>query len=310
MTFELTRELVDQIIFAMEDQDQDYVLDLEIMEIVPAEEADEDNEQRFAPLPWWESVDGYNLMERFTGTLHNPVYRQRLRTILDSGRGVFRQFKDCVKERPEIERLWYHYKEREMRNLVVEWYGDVCDALGLDHVEPDFVETEDLVLSDFAVQHADGPIEPQLAEMVTEQDTAALRELFTDCAEDYRLYLERRLRAQRPPLWGDAARVTYATTPAEQPAGFLWAQHDRLSGGCCIGVVVQLYVVPEFRGLGIASTLISAYLERAHQQGVERLLMCLPGSSAVLARTLQRIGFDPLMTTMELDLNQWGSENR
>lgn len=310
MTFELTRELVDQIIFAMEDQDQDYVLDLETMAIVPLQEADEESEQRFAPLPLWESVDGYNLMERFTGTLHNPVYRQRLRAILDSGRGVFRQFKNCVKERPDIERLWYRYKEREMRNLVVEWYGDVCDTLGLDHMEPDFAETVDLVLSDFAVQHADGPLQEELAQMVRAHDSAALRELFADYAEDYRLYLERRLQAQRPPLWGDGARLTYAVTPAEQPAGVLWAQHTRLDSGRCVGEVVQLYIVPEFRGLGIASTLIRAYLERAHHQGVDRLLMRLPGSSAVLAQMLQRIGFEPLVTTMELDLSLWRRENR
>lgn len=304
--FELNRELADQIIFAMEDQESEYMLDLETIEIVPTDEADPDNEQRFVPLPVWQSVDGYNLMERFIGTLHNPVYRDRLRAILDSGRGVFRQFKNAVKERPEIEQLWYRHKEREMRNLVAEWYADVCDYLGMDQIEPDFAETEDLVLSDFVVQCAEAPIDPQLRQLVQRFDEAALQELFADHPQDYRGYLVRQLIARRPPLWGEGTRLVRAEGPAGQLAGFLWAEQQRLQSGRCISVVVQLFVQPDFRGLGIASTLIAAYLQNAQRQGVDRLLMELPGNCAVPAESLERSGFETASTTMELDLAFWG----
>ncbi|TVQ41094.1 MAG: GNAT family N-acetyltransferase [Spirochaetaceae bacterium] len=309
MKRELTRELVDQIIFSMEDQAGEYVLDLEMMEVVTVDEmadADRDDEKRFVPLPAWQSVDGYNLMERFTGTLHNPVFRERLRATLDSGRGVFRQFKDTLRSRPDIEQLWYRYKEREMRALVVEWYADVCDYLGIDYIEPDFAETGDLVQSDFVVRCADGPLELRLAETVQQYDAAALHELFTDYPPDYRGYLERQVSMYRPRLWGEGARVVYAETPGGESAGLLWVQHEELESGRRIGVVVQLFVLSEYRGLGIATTLIETYLQRAFRQGVDRLLMRLPGNCAVLLNSLERIGFDAAVTTMELDLSRWG----
>lgn len=322
MTFELTRELADQIIFAMEDQETEYVLDLHELELVPVDEADTDEgdveqEERFVPLPQWQSVDGYNLMERFIGALHNPEYRERLREILDSGRGVFRQFKNAVKERPEIAALWYRFKEREMRALVVDWYGDVCDFLGLDPVEPEFSETEDLVLSDFGIREATGGELaagagrlPDLLELIERQDAAGLEELFDDCPEDYRAYLVGELLRRRPPLRSASSLVLWAEGPAQQLAGFLWAHHRRLKSGLQIGSIEQVYVQGEFRGLGVAGTLIGAYVERAHQRGTQRLLARLPGTAEVLRRLLERTGFEAVSLTMDLDLKQWGRAER
>ncbi len=61
-------------------------------------------------------------MEKFVSTLRNPIYREKLKEVLQSGRGVFRQFKDVLQEQPSIQRLWYYYKDREMRNRIYEWY--------------------------------------------------------------------------------------------------------------------------------------------------------------------------------------------
>ena len=77
---------------------------------------------RFLPLPQWLPSDGFHTMEKFVSTLRNPIYREKLKEVLQSGRGVFRQFKDVLQEQPSIQRLWYYYKDREMRNRIYEWY--------------------------------------------------------------------------------------------------------------------------------------------------------------------------------------------
>ncbi len=335
MTFELTRELADQIIFAMEDQENEYVLDLQQLELVSVydenvDREDLDQEDRYVPLPDWQSVDGYNLMARFVDSLHNPGYRERLREILDSGRGVFRQFKNAVKERPEIAALWYRFKEREMRALVIDWYGDVCDFLGLDPVEPDFSETEDLVLSDFVIREATGaalaapPDVPTIAdpgrsaaalptgllELIERQDAAGLEELFADYPEDYRAYLVEELSQRRPSLRSESTLVMWAEGPTQQVAGFLWAHHQRLASGVEIGSIEQVYVQNEFRGLGIAATLVGAFVAAAHKRGTQRLIVRLPGTAEVLQRMFERTGFEVVDTTMDIDLDQWGRRER
>ena len=88
----LTRELADQIVFGMENQDHVFYLDLDTQTIVPDPPGLGDSETRYVRLPPWRSVDGHNLMARFVASLRNPIYRERLRTILASGRGALYLF--------------------------------------------------------------------------------------------------------------------------------------------------------------------------------------------------------------------------
>ena len=111
----LTRELADQIVFGMENQNHVFYLDLDTQTVVPDPPGLADADARYVRLPSWRPVDGYNLMARFVASLRNPIYRERLRTILGSGRGAFRQFKDAIGEREDIERLWLAFKQRKMR---------------------------------------------------------------------------------------------------------------------------------------------------------------------------------------------------
>ncbi|MFW6313725.1 MAG: UPF0158 family protein, partial [Spirochaetota bacterium] len=175
----LTRELIDQIVFGMENQDREYVLDTEEATVIPAEQIPEGAPaERYLSLPAWRSVDGYNLMEQFVATLHNPIFRSRLRAILASGRGVFRQFKDTVRERREIERLWFNFKERAMRDLVTDWYNDLREHEGLERLEAMVAETEtdQLVESDFAFRG----VEAGEVELIRSLDREAFDEVFSD----------------------------------------------------------------------------------------------------------------------------------
>ena len=124
MRFELDNILIDDIIFHMENQDGDFVLDSQagcVVDLFSNEyEDDPDTEsERYIALPYWSSNDGYRLMEKFAGGLKNPVVRQELSNALNRNKGVFRAFRDVLEQYPETEKLWFNYKEREMKNEVI-----------------------------------------------------------------------------------------------------------------------------------------------------------------------------------------------
>ncbi len=311
MPFELTPELVDQVIFGMENQDTEYYVDTRVGIVVPeleiTEEADESDtgEQRYIPVPEWRSVDGYNLMEGFVGTLRNPIYRERLRKILASGRGVFRQFKDTVKERKEIERLWFNFKEKEMRRIVVEWFNDMRETAGLDRVELEFEDTEDLVFSDFVVDVA------TVGELgrVQDLDRAAFGEMYDGEPDAVVAYYRSLSRASAPEVDAEESVVLVARTPAEEFAAFLWAVEEAVPGGPRFGRILQIYVTPEYRGLGLARAMLHSYRTSAIGKGIERLLIRVEGESTLFAEMLFSEGFALAGQILEADLAELNAES-
>lgn len=307
--FELSRELIDQIIFGMENQNRDFVIDPQSQIVIPRERAEQE-QVAYIGVPAWRSVDGYNVMERFVATLHNPIFRQRLREILASGRGVFRQFKNALKERPDIERLWFGFKEREMRRVVVGWYNELREQWGLERVEPEGEPTDLLVLTDFSVRPA---TDSELAR-VTELDIAAYDEVYADEHAGFSQYLRRLDRAGLPDPDEPGSIVWGAATPADEFAGFLWSVEHQLgreeterSQG--VAIVAQLYVLPEYRGLGLARALLEHYCVTALARGVDRLYLKLSGAGLAIEESIQRAGYGRNASQYWLDLPRWHRSN-
>ena len=76
MKFEISSALIDEIAFAMENQDDCFRLDSKTCALVSGSEMEEnalgsEYDERFYPIPDWTSADGYNLMLSFTASLHN-----------------------------------------------------------------------------------------------------------------------------------------------------------------------------------------------------------------------------------------------
>lgn len=318
LDFELSPELIDNIAFGMENQDHEFYLDTEEGRLVEADEvpeADRSSEEsggdRFVHIPEWRSVDGFHLMERFVDSLHNPVYREQLRNILSSGRGVFRQFKNALKERKDIEQLWFRFKEREMRRIVVEWYNDLREAEGLSRVPPldeAEVSTEELVAADFLLDRIE-----LAAEELEELDKRAFAELFPQESPPMRELLRELARAGTPGPGEPSSLILGARTPAGELAGFLWAvdydaadeeekSEERLRR------VLQLYVLKEFRGLGIARTLVHELCRRSKSEQITYVLFELRGNGAVLEGFLEREGAEPLVDELVLEMETWSEK--
>ena len=267
--FDLVAEIVDRIVFAMEDQGADYSVDVETAEMVKDRGAHLG--ERFVPIPPWRPIDGFHLMERFVAALRNPIHRDRLRHALNSRGRVFRAFKDELRRIPYVEQRWYRFKMAEMRRIVTEWYDLERRSRGLERLGPEPEETDDLVASEFAFGRADAG---DLEHVVRLHEDA--RQLTAD--PNALLVV---VRGSRPGIVGFIGGV---------PEG---------NGTVCVGAIA---VAPEFRGLGIGRSLLSHFIDEAAGAGYSSVQVALCGREQEFERLFVQQGFSPVAKTFRLPL--------
>lgn len=302
MQFELTPEIIDQIIFAMENQTEKMVFDTEEKETL------EENglplpldSNRYVDIPEWNSFKGFQLMERFVAGLRNPEYREALRGALSKGKGVFRQFKDVIKRNEQVERLWYAFKEKEMKREVKEWYSALLELWGCEDLDIDleFAEdTEDIIIEDFVFDTAVYDIG---LEKLMEYDKIAFFESHRDRDPDwvremYTLRLKELSKMDAP-----ESLFLITRSPAGDFAGFIWAVVVNPS----IIKLEQLYILPEYRGLGLAKALLNAFFTETAEKGQYRIDINLYGNGLSLSNFIERQGSELLSKGYVLDIGKW-----
>jgi GNAT superfamily N-acetyltransferase len=296
--FNLTQELVDQIIFAMENQNETFLLDTESLLFIP--ETGAALNANLIPLPSWKPSDGYQLMDSFTGIMKNPIYRERLRTILNTGHGVFRGFKNVIKERPDLEKAWFAHKDREMKRRVRLWYSSLCDYWGVESLGDEPEDIEDLFLDNFTME--DLPADSQEI-----QDIFSLmqEDLFLDYDPSLKEFLLENLK------WDDRIPdyAVKALSPDGSSCGYISLFFEP-KGDDLYGVLNGLYVLPEYRGAGIASGLLDHLSGYCFKRSVRTLLIQLPPEGEVLRANLQRRGFVICGSFLLLDVKKWYYEQQ
>ncbi len=298
--FELTPELQDQIIFAMENQTGNFLLDTESLMIVQLDQVSEERRALCQPLPVWNPSDGYQLMDSFTGTLRNPIYRERLRAILNSGRGVFRGFKNVLKEREDLEKAWFAHKDREMKRRVRSWYDELCDFWGIESLGEEPEETDDLFLDEFSME-AFVPGEEELAPVMRNYQS----EIYKEQSDSLRALMVSQFHTPRR-----SPEIAFrALSPDGSSCGYLTMLLDR-TGDDLNATVSSLYVLPEYRGAGIASGLLDSALDYSYQNHVVNILLVLPPEGEVLRANLNRRGFKVMGPCMLLDVENWFYEQQ
>ncbi|MCL2805668.1 MAG: GNAT family N-acetyltransferase [Treponema sp.] len=161
MRFELDEALIDDIIFHMENQDGDFVLDIEERYVIDIhnneldDDIDIEDENRFIGIPYWSSSDGYRLMERFAVIVKNPLLREELSFALNRNRGVFRAYRDVLAQHPEAEKQWYIFKEQAMKDEVLDWYNSLREEWGLEPIGTEPEDNTSLVQEDFDIKEDD-----------------------------------------------------------------------------------------------------------------------------------------------------------
>jgi GNAT superfamily N-acetyltransferase len=306
MEWEFTRELQDQIIYSMENQEKSFFLDIRTGTLLPEDRINgTEVGTRFHLLPQWRSLEGFQLMERFVASVRNPLFREELRAAISTGKGVFRSFKNSLKKRKELERLWFSFKEQEMRGIVFEWFNRILESEGLEKLTPPAEDTEELVFSDFNITSEIR----NYAERISDLDRRVFLEGFSTMNKEAVLEHYETVRKSLPPLESDESFVLIAETPARDFAGFVWAvEREDPPHENPIVDLVQMAIVNEYQGLGLGQALLKKLIEVASATGAERIRVHLEGRFLDAAKLFELRGFDTSSQTMDLDLSKWESE--
>lgn len=284
MVFDLTDALAHDIMFAMENQEADFVLDARSGSVVPAAGEAADEETVYT-LPTWDSRDGYRMLESFVSDLHAPRARQELKDALIAGRGVFRNCKTIFKRYPEVERKWHFYKEKQLRFRLMEWYNVLRESWGLEVLSEDFDDSNDLIEEDF-VFRAYNPAQ--------DRDCVALGAdaVLAECRES----AEGELGQAFAELWrksdfgtGGDARGFVCRTLTDEFAGCLMVAPFPSCAKKTV-VLTRFFVNQNYRGLGIARALLSFCLSQLRSHGIRWFIITrIP---QILEPMLIRSGFE------------------
>jgi GNAT superfamily N-acetyltransferase len=293
MQFELTEAVIDEILFFMEDQSGDFMLDTQEGIVLSTDDEEFDNEaddDRYVSLPDWSPSDGFRLMERFAAGLRNALVREELSAALDRGRGVFRAFKDTLAQYPEAEKLWFSYKDREMKHEVISWYNSLRESWGLELIGEEPEDIIGLVLEDFRFRQG------------TTQDNDKALELHRVCLEEYNdtynyTYDNESISMGEWVFPGDLCFI--AETAGGEFAGYISAvrsgaiKSSETAQGSEVLRICALEVQAEYRGLGLGKTLIARLLEKADSEKIARIIIDLPAGQEHFSRALLRENFKP-----------------
>jgi len=278
MQFELSTALIDELLFFMEDHEGEFLLDTREVLVVSADDEkldDDADEGRYISLPEWDSSEGFRMMEHFTAALRNALIREELSAALNRGRGVFRAFKNTLSRYPETEKLWFRYKEREMKRSVINWYNALRESWGLELIGEEPEDIEILALEDFSFREGRA------------EDKPHAEKLHKSCIDGYDgagvLNCE----------WVFPGDISFtALTAGGEFAGYVSAkkESDTLLRVCA------LETEQEYRGLGLGKTLIARLLEKTDSLNIPNVIIDLPAGQEFFSRALLREAFNPRVT--------------
>ena len=276
MTFILSPEMLNDIIFSMENQTEILLFDALEGVCVAADTIGGDyetviDEQRYYALPKWTSAHGFHVMEQFTALVHNPLLREALLNALGQRKGVFRRYKEVLKTAPAVEREWYRFKDQQMNAAVYEWYNDLRKLWGLEKISFEEETETQLLQEDFTFQvEKRGTLNTELLhnfirKTETRSDDGDKILSFDDFDEraafeaarmlGYTSFFDANVCA--------AAEQKHGTT--QHNAAYITASNENgLCGVCSIVAfpfnesfcIPFLRVLPEYRGLGLGKELL------------------------------------------------------
>jgi len=262
--FELCEKVVEQIVFAMEDQERESIVDLESGEVLPAEGH---SGEGYAKPPVWSSREGFKLMEDFLASVRQPSARRSLQAALARGRGVFKAFKAALAENQELERAFRDFKIRAMRRTIAMWYDDLRETRGLERLGPEPHDTDQLVLSDLDIGILGlGAAKSYILPLLREAEEESIENLPGPLAA----YEIGRIRAEIEGAEDALCAVAY-----DGEGGALGATlgFRTVVGERGFGRIVFLMVKREFRRMGLGKTLLESLTKAFAKEGMPLVVL-------------------------------------
>ena len=300
MQFELTDSLTDEIISAMENQDVEYAVDaVEGQLVISDSDGHVPDDERYYILPEWGPSDGFELREDFVNNLHAPLAHEELQSAMHSGRGVFKNFRNVLKNYPEIDKRWHIYKHRFMSARINEWYNSLREIWGLEKLDQLPESDETLVHDDFSFKEYDS---------AADKNTILLN-ITADSCEDEILPLE--VKRAFYGLW----RNQFEQMNANGQTGYICSSLSDEFAGCItasllvenqdkIVSITSLFVPEQFRGLGIGTELINMCISSLKNCGKKWVIIPTNIAPDILQPLLTRTGFRKISSGYILSLQK------
>lgn len=287
--FILDSSKLNEIMYNMENQNKDSLIIISTGEIIYPTDGEKLDGDKLYPLPQWGPVEGFRIMNEFVSSLKNPIVKQDLKSVLNYGHGVFRKFKNVLKGSPEIERIWFSFKKDEIKTKVLNWYNQIREYAGLDLLkEGDFEDEKDLLDFDFTIIKA----ELSEFEFISVCDNRGFYELYSNYADDVILdmYNKKREGMLNESMF-DNDFIFIAKNPTGERVGVVWAAGYTLCNSFSGMDLLQLYVIPEYRGLGIGKLLLNKILDEYRLGDYKDFIVNCQGKKSWLITYLELEGY-------------------
>ena len=249
-----TDETISSIIFGMENQDVDYMLNLDDGTLYSPEMGEEVPEN-LVELPPWGSSDGYQLMVSFTNSCKDKELKDKLVKELNSkSHGVFRRFRDVLSQNPDDLKAWYDFKDSRMRAHIRSWYREKFEK------QRDELESDDIYEG----------------ELLSEFDVRQLDELDQYC-KGLLASVTKDNPIRRKVLDAFESKKAFVIYKGENPCGALI--YEIVDNVACI----LLYLIEEnYRGQGLFSLLFDLFNREMERHQIENVAMAIGPQTAFL----------------------------
>ena len=258
-------QILSEIMFGMENQDVEYMLDISTGTLYSPEFADVEapSEENLIDLPPWRSSDGYQLMVAYTNSCQDHELKKKLINELNSKeRGVFRRFRDVLASEPEAMKQWYDFKDRRMKSYIKSWYRDHFSSdRASDELEEDELSEGEL-LADFEVNHLDS----------LDAYCTGLLECFV--SDD---------PVRKKVIDAFTGKEAFEIVCNCKPCGALI--YERIQNSVC---VLYYYIEEQDREIGLFSLMFDLFNRELERNGVEKVTMPFGPDSLFLRQTLSR----------------------
>lgn len=302
MVFPLTGSLFADILNALENQEQSFLIDAESRTLVHADGITSDG-IRYYSLPEWDSAAGFALRTEFADKLRAPLAKEELQRVLHSGRGVFKSFKNVLKEFPQVEKLWHLYKNKSMQRFIGSWYNSLREIWGLEQLELEPEENGDLLHDDFVFN--------EYGESDFNEISGFFLHAKENCSDgDFPEQINKaalKLWERQFACCGKNSIGFICRSLSGEFAGFITAApiSEKIER---IFTLTGFYVSEKYRGLGIGAELVSMLIQSLKDLKIESTLaafMILPESALNL---LEKQGFEKAGTGFFMRINKPCSE--
>lgn len=285
MTFSLTDELTDSIISAMENQEKVFLVDAASNQLVEGGNHTSDDEN-FYDLPEWKPADGFLIREDFVNQLHSPLAHDKLQSVLHSGRGVFKNFRNVLKDYPEIDKRWHIFKHKIMSARINEWYNSLREIWGLEKLDQLSESDDSLVHDDFSFKEYDSSVDKKTILLNIDASWYDDEEVPSEVNEAIcKMWLN---HFENDKADFQTGYVCYSLS--DEFSGCITASSilDRQKN---ILTITSLFVPEQFRGLGIGTELINLCITKLEKLGKGWILIPNFIAPDILQPLLTRIGF-------------------